>query len=1066
MTLIHLVDTGASYSIVPHKSPALPTGPNLAGPNGQRIDCWGETKLTLSFNGRLFSWTFLLADVKFGILGVDFLTAHQLQVDSAGSQLIEQRSQESFATVAAATAATAPPSRSTACVGQGGKSKVKTSTSSGGLSSSVEAPSAGPDTCAAVAGGLLPQEWLDSFLVEFADVVCASKILPPTDDRVQHHVQTQGPPIAARFRRLDAEKLAAAKAEFLQLEKDGIVRRSDSPWSSPLHMVRKKDGGWRPCGDYRRLNNVTVRDSYPLPNMMDFAATAAGCTIFSKIDLRKGYHQIPMHPDSIQKTAITTPFGSFEYLRMPFGLMNAGSTFQRKADVAVADLKRVFAYLDDMDVASKNVEDHKRHLRELFLRLREHNLVINLEKCVFGAPSIDFLGHRVSAAGVEPLDDHVIAIQQFPKPRIVKELQGFLGMVNFYRRFIQGAAKILKPLTDSLRGNVKGTAQLTWSAAMETAFAAIKQALSQVALLAHPLQGATLSLVVDASDTHVGACLQQQQTATGAWEPLGFYSKKLDSAQTKYSAFDRELLACYLGIRHFRYMLEGQNFRIYTDHKPLTAALGRAADPWTARQTRQLSYVAEYTTDIRHISGASNIVADMLSRPPGHAAAKAAQPPSADPGAVACQGGKTESSAQGWITAVADHAPLTEVNYAAMAVAQIGCPAVAKARQSPALSIERIKVQGAELYCDTSTGTVRPLVPVQFQRPVFAAVHSLAHPGIRATRRLITSRFVWPGCQADVSRWCRDCQDCQRGKVTKQPPAATLPIPVPARRFSHIHVDLVGPLPTSADGFRYLFTMIDRSTRWLEAVPVKNLEATTAADALVSGWVSRFGVPSTITSDRGTQFTGHVWEILCTRLGINHITTTAFHPCSNGMVERSHRQLKDALRSRLAANDWPSHLPWVLLGLRAAPKEESGVSSAELVTGAPLVLPGQLLTTQEQPAEAMLQQLRTAPPVCPPTRTLPPAEQAGGPPAALLAAQYVYIRKGGQTAPLSPLYSGPYAVIRPGPKFFKLQIGEKVESVSVDRLKPHTGGPVTPAAPPKRGRPPGPRTWAAVVRGT
>ncbi len=152
---------------------------------------------------------------------------------------------------------------------------------------------------------------------------------------------------------------------------------------------------------------------------------------------------------------------------------------------------------------------------------------------------------------------------------------------------------------------------------------------------------------------------------------------------------------------------------------------------------------------------------------------------------------------------------------------------------------------------------------------------------------------------------------------------------------------LVGLLPTSAEGFKYLFTIIDRSTRWVEAIPVKNMEAATIADALVAGWVSCFGVPAVITSDRSTQFTSAVWEALCKRLNIQHITTTAFHPCSNGMVDRCHRQLKEALRAWLAANDWPDHLPWVLLGMRAAPKEDSAVSSAEMVLGEPLVLPGQ-----------------------------------------------------------------------------------------------------------------------------
>jgi hypothetical protein len=266
---------------------------------------------------------------------------------------------------------------------------------------------------------------------------------------VEHHIVTRGPPVTARFRRLDVEKLAAAKAEFLQLEKEGIVRRSDSSWASPLHMVRKPDGSWRPCEDYRRLNLVTEPDAYPLPNMMDFTTRVAGCKVFSKIDLRKGYLQIPMHPADIQKTAITTPFGLFEFLRLPFGFRNVGNTFQRKMDRVTGDLEYTFTYLDDLMVFSQTAEEHEKHLHHTLSRLQAHCLVLNLEKCVFGASSVDFLGHRVSHQGVSPLPAYVKSVSKFPEPTHIKDLQAFLGLVNFYRKFLPAIASTLRPLTDS-----------------------------------------------------------------------------------------------------------------------------------------------------------------------------------------------------------------------------------------------------------------------------------------------------------------------------------------------------------------------------------------------------------------------------------------------------------------------------------------------------------------------------------------------------------------------------------------------------------------------------------------
>jgi transposase InsO family protein len=219
------------------------------------------------------------------------------------------------------------------------------------------------------------------------------------------------------------------------------------------------------------------------------------------------------------------------------------------------------------------------------------------------------------------------------------------------------------------------------------------------------------------------------------------------------------------------------------------------------------------------------------------------------------------------------------------------------------------------LLVDVSSGVFRPLVPGGHRRRIFKAVHNLAHPGYRATRRLIASHYVWPNLAADVRAWCRACQDCARAKVTAQPKAPVQPITVPLARFSHIHLDLVGPLPASAEGFSHLLTVIDRFSRWCEALPLRSTTAEACAAALVAGWVARFGVPTIITSARGPQFSSAVWAAFTTKLGILHTMATAYHPQSNGMVERLHRRLKEALKVRLAAANWPEHLPRVLLGI-------------------------------------------------------------------------------------------------------------------------------------------------------
>jgi hypothetical protein len=271
----------------------------------------------------------------------------------------------------------------------------------------------------------------------------------------------------------------------------------------------------------------------------------------------------------------------------------------------------VFVYLDDVIVGSASEEEHLQHLRLVFDRLQKFGLVLNTDKCQFGVQQVEFLGHSITAEGAAPLFKHVQAVQDFQRPVDAKQLQRFLGLVNFYRRFIPGAAGILKPLSDALRGGVRTA--LHWTPAMEAALEAAKTAVCEATKLDHPDPEAEVNLVVDASDTHIGAVLQQR-TAAG-WKPLSFFSRKLSPTEARYSAFDRELWAIFSGIRHYRYLLEGRPFHVLTDHKPLTTALHRVSEPWSAKQQRQLAYIAEFTSDIRHIPGKENVVADTLSRP-------------------------------------------------------------------------------------------------------------------------------------------------------------------------------------------------------------------------------------------------------------------------------------------------------------------------------------------------------------------------------------------------------------------------------------------------------------------
>ena len=585
------------------------------------------------------------------------------------------------------------------------------------------------------------------------------------------------------------------------------------------------------------------------------------------------------------------------------------------------------------------------------------------------------------------------------------------------------------------------TPQLSAAAAA----AAVRAALAAAVPLSHPLPNAELSLATDASDSHIGGVLQQKEAA--GWRPLGFFSRKLTETEVKYSAFDRELLACFYSIRHFRIMLEGRHFQLWTDHKPLLAALHRVSLPWTPRQQRQLAFIAECTSDVRHVPGLANVVADHLSRPPAAPVCQVAAHHL--PAAPTCQVAAQQ------LDTVPD--PPVVVDYAAMAAAQRSCPGVAALRAASGLSIVTRDVEGHPLLGDISTGVFRPVVPNSFQQLVFEKLHSISHPGIRATKRIILSRFVWRGAAANITAWTRACLTCQRGKITKHVHLKPLHIPVPGRRFSHIHVDLVGPLPNSG-GCTYLFTIIDCTTRWAEAVPLAATSAADCARALFRGWVARFGVPAAITSDRGAQFTSALWAALCRLLGTQHVQTTAYHPEGNGLVERFHRRLKDALRARCAGPDWMDHLPWVMLGIRATPREDSAITPAQAVFGSALVLPGQLVSDPETSLDDFLMQIKS---------TLSRSENLSTRhntaadrihptelPADLLDATHVLVRRDGHVPPLAPLYDGPYTVLRRATQFFTIQLGSREEVVSTSRLKPCHTPDVAPALPRQRGRPP------------
>lgn len=673
----------------------------------------------------------------------------------------------------------------------------------------------------------------------------------------------------------------------------GLIRPSTSPVGAGFFFVGKKDGTLRPCIDFRPLNDITVKNKYPLPLISSAFEPLHGATIFTKLDLRNAYHLVRIREGDEWKTAFNTHLGHFEYLVMPFGLTNAPAVFQTLVNDVLRDFldRFVFVYLDDILIFSKDLKEHRIHVRAVLQRLLENKLYVKAEKCEFHAPSVSFLGYILAGGQVKTDPAKVKAVAEWPLPTSRKHLQGFLGFANFYRRFIRNYSQVAAPLTRLTSSKLP----YHWSPEADAAFSRLKELFTSAPVLIHPDHSKPFVVEVDASGVGVGAVLSQRSGSSAKLQPCAFFSRRLSPAERNYDVGDRELLAVKLALEEWRHLLEGAEhpFTIWTDHKNLTYL--RTAKRLNSRQARWSLFFTRFNFSISYRPGTRNTKPDALSR-------------QFDP--------------------VCDPSDAPTILPAGVRIGSV------------AWDVEEDIRRALETEPDPGTGPPnRRYVPTVARPKVIDWVHKgkfSCHPGGGRTGSLLKRYFWWETIDKDVKEYVAACPVCARNKSSSLRPAGLLrPLTIPHRPWSHIALDFVTGLPVSS-GKTTILTVVDRFSKAAHFIALNKLPTATETAKIMTEQVFRLhGIPCEIVSDRGPQFISRVWRSFCTALGAKPCLSSGFHPQTNGQAERLNQELEATLRCVAASNpaSWSSLLPWAEYAHNSLTSSATGLSPFEASIG-------------------------------------------------------------------------------------------------------------------------------------